>query len=167
LANLEQRASLLREELRDLERGFTPDYLAKDPKIVAERARLTELERQIVAQRAAGQQTAILEAQEDLASAQAAAARIQKQMLSSRQEASQFNTRFNEYKSRQDELGGMPFSAARNSRPASEPGRRRPSFWRQPRHRKSRGARFTGGTRRFPSAARSRWHCWSCGWWSS
>ena len=104
LANLEQRASQLREELRDLERGFTPDYLAKDPKVIAQRARLAELERQIVAQRAAGQQTAILEAQQELASAQSAAARIQNQMVSSRQEAAQFNTRFNQYKSRQEEL---------------------------------------------------------------
>ncbi len=104
LANLEQRASQIREELRDLERGFTPEYLAKDPKVIAERARLAELERQIVAQRAAGQQTAILEAQEELASAQGAAARIQNEMSSSRQEASQFNARFNQYKSRQDEL---------------------------------------------------------------
>jgi integrase len=107
LANLEQRASQIREELRDLERGFTPDYLAKDPKVITQRARLAELERQIVAQRAASQQTAIVEAQEELASAQGASARIQSQMLSSRQEATQFNARFNEYKSRQDELGEL------------------------------------------------------------
>jgi polysaccharide biosynthesis transport protein len=107
LANLEQRASQIREELRDLERGFTPDYLAKDPKVITQRARLVELERQIVAQRAASQQTAIVEAQEELASAQGASARIQSQMLSSRQEATQFNARFNEYKSRQDELGEL------------------------------------------------------------
>ena len=40
LANLEQRASQMREELRELERGFTADYLAKDPKVVTLRARL-------------------------------------------------------------------------------------------------------------------------------
>ena len=57
-----------------------------------------------MAQRAAGQQTAILEAQEELVSAQGAAARIQSEMSSSRQEAAQFNARFNEYKSRQGEL---------------------------------------------------------------
>jgi polysaccharide biosynthesis transport protein len=107
LANLEQRASQIREELRDLERGFTPDYLAKDPKVITQRARLAELERQIVAQRAASQQTAIVEAQEELASAKGASARIQSQMLSTRQEATQFNARFNEYKSRQDELGEL------------------------------------------------------------
>jgi polysaccharide biosynthesis transport protein len=107
LGNLEQRASQIREEMRDLERGFTPDYLAKDPKVITQRARLAELEQQIVAQRAASQQTAIVEAQEELASAQGAAARIQNQMASSRQEAAQFNARFNEYKSRQDELGEL------------------------------------------------------------
>jgi succinoglycan biosynthesis transport protein ExoP len=107
LANLEQRASQIREEFRDLERGFTPDYLAKDPKVITQRARLAELERQIAAQRAASQQTAIVEAQEELAGAQGASARIQSQMLSTRQEATQFNARFNEYKSRQDELGEL------------------------------------------------------------
>jgi integrase len=66
-----------------------------------------ELERQIVAQRSASQQTAIVEAQEELASAQGASARIQSQMLSTRQEATQFNARFNEYKARQDELGEL------------------------------------------------------------
>ncbi len=107
LANLEQRASQIREELRDLERGFTQEYLMKDPKVVAQRERLAELERQIVTQRNASQQTALLEAQQELTSAQGAAARIQTQMSSGRQEAGQFATRFNEYKSRQDELGEL------------------------------------------------------------
>lgn len=107
LANLEQRASQIREELGDLERGFTPEYLAKDPKVIAERARLAGLERQIAAQRSAGQQTTLLEAQEELASAEAAAARLQNQMTSGRQEVAQFTARFNEYKSRQDELAEL------------------------------------------------------------
>lgn len=107
LANLEQRASQMREELRDLERGFTSDYLAKDPKITTLRARLAELERQITEQRTVGQQTALVEAQEDLASAQAAAARIRHQMAADRQEAAQFTARFNEYKSKQDELAEL------------------------------------------------------------
>ena len=107
LANLEQRASQMREELRDLERAFTQDYLAKDPKVIAQRARLAELERQITAQRAAGQQMALVEAHEELASAEAASARIQSQMSGSRQEVAQFTARFNEYKARQDQLGEL------------------------------------------------------------
>jgi uncharacterized protein involved in exopolysaccharide biosynthesis len=107
LANLEQRASQMQEELRELERGFTSDYLAKDPKTITLRARLAELERQIVQQRASSQQTSLLEAQEDLASAQAAAARIRSQMAVDRQAAAQFTARFNEYKSKQDELAEL------------------------------------------------------------
>jgi len=107
LANLEQRASQMREELRELERGFTSDYLAKDPKVVTLRVRLAELERQIVQQRAASQQTSLLEAQEDLAGAQAAAARIRNQMATDRGEAAHLTARFNEYKSIQDALAEL------------------------------------------------------------
>lgn len=107
LANLEQRASQIREELRDLERGFTQEYMAKDPNVISQRERLAELERQIVAQRTAGQQAALLEAQEELTSAQGAAARIRAQMSAGRREAGQFTTRFDDYKSRQEELGEL------------------------------------------------------------
>ncbi|TMG81217.1 MAG: hypothetical protein E6H78_17230 [Betaproteobacteria bacterium] len=107
LANLEQRASQMREELREAERGFTSDYLAKDPKVVTTRARLAELERQIGEQRRASQQTALLEAQEDLAGAQAAAARIRNQMATDRGEAAQLTARFNVYKSIQDALAEL------------------------------------------------------------
>jgi len=104
LASLEQRVSQLREQQRDLERGFTPEYLAKDPQVVAQRARLAELERQLAAQRAANRQTAFADAQEELASTQATAARIREQMASGRQQVAQFTARFNEYQSMQGEL---------------------------------------------------------------
>lgn len=107
LANLEQRASQMREELRELERGFTADYLEKDPKVITLRARLVELDRQIKEQRVASQHTALLEAQQDLSSAQAAAARIRNQMVADRREVTQFTTRFNDYKSIQDELAEL------------------------------------------------------------
>ena len=107
LANLEQRASQMHEELGELERGFTSDYLAKDPKVITLRARIAELERQIVQQRAASQQTSLLEAQQELAGAQAAAARIRNQMGTDRREAAQFTARFNEYKSLQDALAEL------------------------------------------------------------
>ena len=104
LANLEQRASQLREELRELERTFTPDYLALDPKVKAMRARLGELEQQIKAQRAVSQQAGVRDAEDELAAAREAARRIQQQMAADRQEVSQFTARFNEYKSLQEEL---------------------------------------------------------------
>jgi len=107
LANLEQRASTLREQMQDLQREFTPSYLAMDPKAVALQSRLVELERQIAAQRDIGQSNALAEAQEELASAQGAAARLQSQITTGRKEVGQFTARFNEYKSQQDQLNAI------------------------------------------------------------
>jgi uncharacterized protein involved in exopolysaccharide biosynthesis len=104
LANLEQRASQAREELRDMERAYTQDYLAKEPKARALRARLAELDRQIVVQREASRDAALIQAKEELAAATGAAARIQSQMASGRAEVGQFTARYNEYKTRQDDL---------------------------------------------------------------
>ncbi len=104
LASLEQRVSQAREELRDLERSYTPEYLAKDPRAIAMRTRIAEMERQLKAQREVSSQSAILEAQQDLASAQEAARRLQSQVVNDRQQVGEFTTRFNEYKARQDDL---------------------------------------------------------------
>jgi polysaccharide biosynthesis transport protein len=107
LANLEQRASQMREELRELERTFTPDYLALDPKVKAMRARLAELDQQIKAQREVGQRAGVRDAEEELAAAREAARRIQQQMAADRQEVGQFMARFNEYKALQEDLGQL------------------------------------------------------------
>ncbi|HTO49492.1 MAG TPA: tyrosine-type recombinase/integrase [Burkholderiales bacterium] len=107
LANLEQRASQIREELRELERTFTPDYLAMDPKARAMRSRLAELDQQIKVQREAGQRAGLRDAEEELAAAREAARRIQQQMAGGRQEVTQFTARFNEYKSLQEDLAQL------------------------------------------------------------
>jgi uncharacterized protein involved in exopolysaccharide biosynthesis len=107
LANLEQRASQAREDLQDLERGYTPDYLAKDPRAVTLRTRIAELDRQVKVQRETGQQAALLEAQQDFASAQEAARRLQSQIASDRRQVGEFTAAFNEYKSRQDGLAEL------------------------------------------------------------
>jgi succinoglycan biosynthesis transport protein ExoP len=104
LANLEQRASQLREELRELDRTYTPDYLALDPRARALRSRLGELDQQIQAERAKSEQAALREAEDEVAAAREAARRIQQQMAADRQEVGQFTARFNEYKSLQEEL---------------------------------------------------------------
>ncbi|HSC98241.1 MAG TPA: hypothetical protein VLI21_05025, partial [Casimicrobiaceae bacterium] len=104
LANLEQRASQAREELRDLERSYTQAFLSKEPRAIALHARIEELDRQLAQQRRSTQQTALAEAQEELAAAQAAVRGIQRQMSADRQDVARFTASFNEYKTRQDEL---------------------------------------------------------------
>ena len=95
------------KQLLDLERQFTPAYLAKDPKAIALRSRLAELERQIAVQRESSQRNALAEAREELASAQGTAARIQSQITTGQKDLGQFTARFNEYKSQQEQLNAI------------------------------------------------------------
>lgn len=104
LANLEQRASQIREELGELDRSFTPDYLAMDSRVRAQRARLAELDRQIASQRQLSQQSSLAEAREEVANAREAANRIRQQIASDRGAVQAFSARFNEYKSLREEL---------------------------------------------------------------
>ena len=59
LANLEARLSQAREEMRQLERSFTEDYLAKDPAARTLRTRISEFESQVKRERAASQEMSL------------------------------------------------------------------------------------------------------------
>lgn len=107
LATLEARAAQAREELRDMSRRFTPEYLAMDPQARALRARLAELDEQIKVQRTVGQDNALQEAQQELAAARESARRLQQQIATGRQQVGQFASRFAQYKSLQDELAQL------------------------------------------------------------
>lgn len=104
LASLENRASVVREELRDMERVYTPDFMAMDPQARAKRARLTELERQITQQRQVGQQTTLQAARDDLASARAAVERLRGQQAAARPALRGESTRFGQAKQLEDDL---------------------------------------------------------------
>ena len=107
LANLEQRASQLREELRELERSYTDKYLAMDNRVRAQRARLAELDLQIASQRRLSEQSLLAEAREEVASAREAANRIRQQIAADRDAAQIFSSRFNEYKALREELAQL------------------------------------------------------------
>lgn len=84
LASLEVRASQVREELRDMERSYTPEFMALDPRARAAAARLTELERQIAHQRVVGRQASVQAAEEELANARALVERLRGQLAEAR-----------------------------------------------------------------------------------
>ena len=104
LAAIEARISTTREQLRDMERVYTPEFMAMDPNAKALRARLAELERQLVSTRAASQQAALTSAEEEAASARAAADRLRTQIGSQRREAQVFSGNFQEAKALEDDL---------------------------------------------------------------
>ncbi|TMJ64722.1 MAG: hypothetical protein E6G83_15015 [Alphaproteobacteria bacterium] len=107
LADIEKRGSQLREQLHELELRFTPQYLDLDPAAKALRGRLANLEQQMGSERAAGQRTALAEAQQKLTSAREAAERLQQQLNGNKQAAQAFAARLNEYKAMQEDLAHL------------------------------------------------------------
>jgi polysaccharide biosynthesis transport protein len=107
LANLESRASQLREELKEAGKIYTDQYLAMDPKARAMRTRLTELEAQIAERRVVGRQLALDKAQEDLAAATANVAQLQARMASEQQGLRQFSARFAQSKAMEQDLAAI------------------------------------------------------------
>lgn len=113
LASIEQRISTTREQLRDMERTYTPDFMAMDPTARALRARLAELEKQLSATRTSSQQAALTTAEEDAAGARAAVERLRGQIDGQRRAAQLFSASFREAKALEDDL--MRIEAARRN----------------------------------------------------
>jgi uncharacterized protein involved in exopolysaccharide biosynthesis len=107
LASLESRASQLREELRELSRSYTEQFMTMDPRSRALRTRLSELEAQIVERRALSQEQALAKAQEDVATAQANVAQLQAQIAAGRQGLRNFSVRFAQAKAMEDDLASI------------------------------------------------------------
>ena len=107
LADIEKRASQLREELHELELRFTPQYLELDPAVKALRGRVANLDQQMASERAAGQRAALAQAQQQLTSAHEAAERLQQQLNENKQAAQAFAARLNEYKAMQEDLAHL------------------------------------------------------------
>lgn len=124
VADMEKRASKLREEMRDLEQRFTPQYLDLDPSTKAARARLDNLEEQIRAERGAGQRAAVAEAEGKVTGAREAVTQLQQQLDDNQRAVQTFTARFAEFKAMQEDLTRLEqlhraaLDRLTNSRPA-------------------------------------------------
>lgn len=104
LSALETRAHQTREELKELERTYTPQFLAMDPQARALRARLAELEVQIVQQRDISLRAALQAAQEEHAGAQAQVQSLRAQLAATRPALTKTSSRMAEAKLLEDDL---------------------------------------------------------------
>ncbi|MBP8265692.1 MAG: hypothetical protein KAX47_04010 [Zoogloea sp.] len=104
LAAMENRAAMTREELREMDRVYTPEYMNLDPRARALKTRLIELERQIDVQRVASQQAAVAAAEQERASARATVERLQAQINAQKAGIQSFSSRFTQVKSQEDDL---------------------------------------------------------------
>lgn len=107
LANLETRLSQLHEEMRQLERSFTDDYLTRDPAAKLLRTRIAELEAQVKRERVASQGASLAEAEEEAARTRGAVVELKSRLASDRASVQAFSARFNEYKALQEELTNL------------------------------------------------------------
>jgi uncharacterized protein involved in exopolysaccharide biosynthesis len=107
LASLEQRLSQAREELKQLERRYTPAYLKREPQAVALRTKIPELEEQIRRERDASQQANLAEAEQEAARAQDTLNRLRTQLSSERRSVQDFSGRLGEYNALQKELEAL------------------------------------------------------------
>jgi len=107
LANLEQRASQLREEMHEMERRYTPDFLEFDTRAKSLRIRLANLEEQMAQVRENGRHTAVAEAEEDVETARATVDRLSQRAAGDRRNVQNFAARLGEFKAMQDELTGL------------------------------------------------------------
>jgi len=104
LVNIEQRSSELREQLQDLRRRYTPQYLALDADATALQARIANLDQQLKVQQAASQQATLAEAEDEFSSAQAAVNRLRLDLAENQKAAREFATRLGEFRVMQTEL---------------------------------------------------------------
>jgi uncharacterized protein involved in exopolysaccharide biosynthesis len=107
LANLEARLSQAREELRQLERSYTEDYLAKDPAARTLRVRIAEFEAQIKRERVASQETNLAEAEEEAVRTRDNVQELRSRLAADRRSVQAFSARFGEYKAMQEELTNL------------------------------------------------------------
>ncbi|HSW06206.1 hypothetical protein [Aquabacterium sp.] len=104
LAAQESRISQLREEIREMERSFTADFMAMDPRARALRARLAELERQVAQQRIDNRDSNLAKAREEAAGARAAVERLREQLQGERQGLRSASTGYAQSKLLEDDL---------------------------------------------------------------
>lgn len=107
VAAIEARLSQAREDWRAMERRFTPQYLDMDPDAVALKARITNLEQQMVSESQRAQQMALADAREELVNARATANSLQQRMMQDKLEVNTFSRDFGQFQSLQEDLKSL------------------------------------------------------------
>ena len=104
LVSLEDRLVGIQEQIEELEREFTPQYMSIDPGIAALVKKKKLLEDKINRKRREGGEITLAEAQQDLASARQSVSSIQQQLDEQKQKVMEFTARFAEHEALQEEL---------------------------------------------------------------
>lgn len=107
LSALEKRAQELREELEELDRQYTREFMALTPSLKVIPEKLAALEKEIFTMRQKGQATVLTDARQEYAAAQQTARVIQQQLEDHRQKAAEFTSRFAEHEALKNDLEAL------------------------------------------------------------
>ena len=107
LANLEARAQELREEVDDLEKRYTPQYIELQPNLKNIPEQLAKIEEKIAGMKGKGRGVALAEAEENYYAARQVAAELERQVEDYKDTATEFTRRFAEHEALIEELAQL------------------------------------------------------------
>ncbi|SDG89443.1 integrase [Nitrosomonas sp. Nm132] len=107
LSLLENRAQELREELEELDRRFTREYMALTPSLKVIPEKLANLQAEIERMRKTGQDIVISEAEQEYVAARQTTQAVREQLEEHRRKAAEFTARFAEHEALKNDLEGM------------------------------------------------------------
>lgn len=107
LAILEKRAQELKEELADLDRRYTREYMALTPSMKVIPEKIETLQTEIRQLRSAGQTIVLAEAEQEFSAALQTSLAIREQLAAHKKKAAEFTARFTEHEALKTDLEGL------------------------------------------------------------
>lgn len=95
---MQTRAREMREQLREVEKSYTDQYIQRDPRLRALKENLGVLEQKIAEQSSASQQAALAEAEQEFSGAEQTLASLRRQLDENKAAVMAFTARFAEHK---------------------------------------------------------------------
>lgn len=107
LAILEKRVQELKEELADLDRRFTREYMVLTPSMRVIPEKISTLQTEIRQLRSAGQTIVLTEAEQEFAAALQTSLAIREQLAAHKKKAAEFTARFTEHDALKTDIEGL------------------------------------------------------------
>ena len=107
LAQMERRAQELREQLADLDKRYTREFMNRSPTLKVIPEQLAELERKIRLANDRGRDFVMTEAEQEYAAAQLARQQLAKQLEEHKEQVALFTAKFAQYEALQEDLSGL------------------------------------------------------------
>jgi len=106
-AQMVQRAQELREQVAEMNRRYTKQYIERSASLKVIPEKLAKLEEEIRRSQRSGQDYALTSARQDYAAAKQTVESLRKQLEDFKAGASEFTARFSEYQAMQEDLAGL------------------------------------------------------------